>query len=57
MTVIKTQFHFVKLAQKFLVAHYEPLTSICGKIFDNFIINSHYLQVLCSELNVKVQNV
>jgi len=56
MTVIQTQFVFLS-SFKNLFANYEPLTSICGKIFDNFIINAHDLQVLCSEFNVNVQNV
>jgi len=57
MTVIKAQLVLLSSFKKILVGNYETLTSNCGKIFGNFIINSHNSQVLCSEFSVTVQNV
>jgi len=34
---------FVKLVQKFLIANYEPVMGICGKIS---VINLHNLEML-----------
>jgi len=47
----------VKARSKFFTvrANYKSIMGICGKIFDDFIINSHNLQILCCELNVRAQ--
>jgi len=43
MTMIYYPFPFVKLVQKILFRHYEPIMRICGKMFT---INLHSLQML-----------
>jgi len=53
--VIKTQLLFVKLVQIILVTNYEPIMGVCGKLFNNVVINSHNLQMLCCELNMNFQ--
>jgi len=55
LSIIKTQFLFVKLVQIILVANYEPIMGVFGKTLNNVIINSHNLQMLCCELNMNFQ--
>jgi len=43
MTMIYDPIPFVKIVQKKLIANYEPIMGIYGKIF---IINLHNLQML-----------
>jgi len=43
MTMIYDPIPFVKIVQKILVGNYQPIMSICGKIFT---INLHNLQML-----------
>jgi len=56
MKMIKTPLFLWRLVQKFIYANYKSIMGICGKIFDDFIINSHNLQMLCCELNVRHGN-